>query len=133
MRRCRSTTGDEARVNEQPPRRPGGAARLLLLASTAAGFFAVFSVGFPPASRDRLPVFVAALGLALLAAWSPNRGLVAFAFLFPLAGAADRALGGADARELSEVRLDSMKIGAVNSQLENVRLSICMPPQGTRL
>src|SRR5262249_11147209 len=63
----------------------------------AAGFFAVFSVGFPPASRDRLPVFVAALTLALLAAWSPNRGLVAFAFLFPLAGAADRALGGTDA------------------------------------
>jgi O-antigen ligase len=84
-------------VNDQPPRRPGGAARLLLLASTAAGFFAVFSVGFPPASRDRLPVFAAALGLTLLSAWSPNRGLVAFAFLFPLAGAADRALGGADA------------------------------------
>jgi len=84
-------------VNDQPPRRPGGAVRLLLLAATAAGFFAVFSVGFPPASRDRLPVLVVALGLALLAAWSPNRGLVTFAFLFPLAGAADRALGGADA------------------------------------
>ncbi len=84
-------------MNDRPPRRPGGAARLLLLASAGAGFFAVFSVGFPPASRDRLPVFVASLGLALLSAWSPNRGLVAFAFLFPLAGAADRALGGADA------------------------------------
>ena len=84
-------------MNDQPPRRPGSAARLLLLAATAAGFFAVFTVGFPPASRDRLPVLVLALGLALLAAWSPNRGLVAFAFLVPLAGAADRALGGADA------------------------------------
>jgi len=57
----------------------------------------VFSVGFPPAARDRLPVLALALGLALAAAWSPRAGLIAFSFLFPLAGLGHRALGGADA------------------------------------
>jgi O-antigen ligase len=84
-------------VNEDPPRKPGGAVRLLFLALSAAGSFAVFTVGLPAGARDRLPVLGLALGLALLAAWNPSRGLIAFAFLFPLAGLGDRALGGADA------------------------------------
>ncbi|MEX1244248.1 MAG: O-antigen ligase family protein [Thermoanaerobaculia bacterium] len=84
-------------MNGEPARRPGGAVRLLLLALVAAGFFAVFAVGFPPAARDRLPVLALALGLALLSAWNPNRGLLAFSFLFPLAGLGDRLFGGADA------------------------------------
>ena len=84
-------------MNGEPARRPGGVARLAALAATAAGFFAVFSVGFPPAAPDRLPVLLLALALALVAAWSPARGLVAFAFLFPLSGLGDRAFGGADA------------------------------------
>ena len=84
-------------MNGEPARRPGGVARLAALAATAAGFLAVFSVGFPPAARDRLPVLLLALALGLAAAWNPARGLVAFAFLFPLSGLGDRAFGGADA------------------------------------
>jgi O-antigen ligase len=80
----------------EPAQRPGGGARLLLLLTTAIGFFGVFSLGFPPASPDRLPVLLLALALALLSAWSPVRGLLAFSFLFPLAGAGDRLFGGAD-------------------------------------
>ena len=81
----------------EPARRPGGVVRLLFLALVAAGFFAVFAVGFPPGARDRLPVLVLALGLALLTAWNPSRGLLVFCFLFPLAGLGDRLFGGADA------------------------------------
>lgn len=84
-------------MNGERPRRPGGLARLALLATVGAGSLAVFSIGFPPAARDRLPVLVLALGLALATAWNPRAGLIAFAFLFPLAGLGHRALGGADA------------------------------------
>ncbi len=84
-------------VSDERVRRPGGLARLALLGTVTAGFFAIFSVGFPPAARDRLPVLVLALGLALATAWSPRTGLVAFALLFPLAGLGHRALGGSDA------------------------------------
>jgi len=84
-------------MNGEPARRPGGVARLAALAATAAGFLSVFSVGFPPAARDRLPVLLVALGLALASAWNPARGLLAFAFLFPLSGLGDRAFGGVDA------------------------------------
>ena len=61
----------------------GGLARLLALFAVGAGFFAVFEVGFPPASRGRLPVLVLSLALALLAAWNPHRGLLVFSALFP--------------------------------------------------
>ena len=84
-------------VNDAPARRPGGLARLACLLAAGAGFFTVFSIGFPPASRDRLPVLVLSGGLALLAAWDRGKGLTAFAFLFPLAGLGDRLSGGADA------------------------------------
>ncbi len=84
-------------MNGEPAQRPGGVARLAALVVTIAGFFAVFSLGFPPAARDRLPVLLLALVLALAAAWNPARGLLAFSFLFPLAGLGDRAFGGADA------------------------------------
>ncbi len=86
-----------AGVNDVPARRPGGAARFLLLVATAWGFFEIFWIGFPAASRDRLPVLAVALALALLSAWNREKGLVAFAFLFPLAGLGDRVCGGADA------------------------------------
>jgi O-antigen ligase len=84
-------------LNGEPARRPGGVARLSALIATGIGFFAVFSLGFPPAARDRLPILLAALALGLLAAWNPARGLTAFSFLFPLSGLGDRAFGGADA------------------------------------
>jgi O-antigen ligase len=84
-------------ANGEPPRRPGGAPRLAALIATACGFLAVFSLGFPPAARDRLPILLLALALGLVSAWNPARGLVVFSFLFPLSGLGDRAFGGADA------------------------------------
>ncbi len=84
-------------TNGEPARRPGGAPRLAALVATAFGFLAVFSLGFPPAARDRLPILLLALMLGLVSAWNPARGLVAFSFLFPLSGLGDRAFGGADA------------------------------------
>jgi len=80
-----------------PPRRPGGLARLVALFTVGLGFFAVFEVGFPPASRGRLPVLALSLALSLLAAWNPTRGLLVFSALFPVAGLGDRLFGGADA------------------------------------
>ncbi len=84
-------------MNELPARRPGGSVRLLLLVASVAGFLGVFAIGFPPASRARLPILIVALALAVLSARSRERGLVAFGFLFPLAGLGDRLVGGADA------------------------------------
>lgn len=84
-------------MNEEPAQRPGGGVRLTLLLATLFGFFEVFSLGFPPAARDRLPLLALSLTLAVISAWSPNRGLAALAFLFPLAGAGDRLFGGSDA------------------------------------
>jgi O-antigen ligase len=83
--------------NGEPARRPGGAPRLAALVATAVGFLSVFTLGFPPAARDRLPILLLALALGLVSAWNPARGLVAFSFLFPLSGVGDRAFGGADA------------------------------------
>ena len=84
-------------MNDLPARRPGGVARLLLLIASVAGFLSVFAIGFPPASRARLPILLVVLALALLSAYMRDRGLVAFGFLFPLAGLGDRLVGGADA------------------------------------
>lgn len=84
-------------MNEAEARRPGGLVRLLALLATAVGFFAVFSIGFPPASRERLPVLALAGLLALVAAWDRAAGLAAFAFLVPLAGLGGRLAGGVDA------------------------------------
>jgi O-antigen ligase len=84
-------------VNEAEIRRPGGLARLLALLATAVGFFAVFSIGFPPASRERLPVLALAGLLALVAAWDRAAGLAVFAVLVPLAGLGGRLAGGVDA------------------------------------
>ena len=84
-------------MNDLPARRPGGVARLLLLLASVGGFLGVFAIGFPPASRARLPILCLAIGLALLTAYMRDRGIVVFAFLFPLAGLGDRLAGGADA------------------------------------
>ncbi len=84
-------------MSESPARRPGGLARFAFLIATALAFFEIFAIGFPPASRDRLPVLALAGGLALAAAWDRRLGLAVFAFLFPLAGLGDRLAGGSDA------------------------------------
>jgi O-antigen ligase len=82
---------------ERPSLRPAGAVRILLLAFCVAGFFEILSVGLPPAARGRLPLLLLGVGMALLSAWNPARGLVAFSFLFPLTGIGDRIFGGVDA------------------------------------
>ncbi|MGE5408166.1 MAG: O-antigen ligase family protein, partial [Syntrophothermus sp.] len=84
-------------MNEAGARRPGLVFRLAGLAALAAVFAAVFAVGFPPASRDRLPVLALSGILALVAAWDRRAGLVAFAFVLPFASLGDRLAGGTDA------------------------------------
>jgi O-antigen ligase len=82
---------------ERPSLRPAGGVRILLLAFCVAGFFEVLAVGLPPAARGRLPLLLAGVGMALLSAWNPARGLLAFSLLFPVAGIGDRIFGGVDA------------------------------------
>lgn len=84
-------------MNGEPTRRPGGGARLLFLTASLVGFYEILSRGFAPAARDRLPVLALAVLSALLAAWRPERGLIVFSFVAPLAGLGGRFFGGADA------------------------------------
>ncbi len=77
-------------------RSPGTGARILLFLLAVGASGLLFGVGFAPAAPDRLPVLVIALGLALMAAWSPARAIMAFAFLFPCAGLLTRLSGGTD-------------------------------------
>jgi O-antigen ligase len=83
-------------VTDVPARRPGGLARLAGLAAAGAVYLEIFAIGFPPASRERLPVLVLSAVLALATAWNPGRGLAIFAFLAPVAGLGGRLAGGAD-------------------------------------
>jgi O-antigen ligase len=83
--------------SERPALRPAGGVRVLLLSASLIGFFEILAVGLPPAARGRLPLLLLGLGMALLSAWRPERGLLAFSFVFPLAGLGDRVFGGADA------------------------------------
>src|SRR6185436_12288615 len=55
----------------EPARRPGGAPRLAALLATVLGFASIFTLGFPPGARDRLPLLLVALalGLADAVAW----------------------------------------------------------------
>jgi O-antigen ligase len=84
-------------VNETPVRRPGGLARFACLVAAGVAYLEVFAIGFPPASRARLPLLLLSAGLAAVAAWNRGNGLALFAFLFPLAGLGDRLAGGSDA------------------------------------
>lgn len=78
-------------------RRPGLLFRLGGVAAAAAAYAAIFSIGFPPGARDRLPVLVLSGTLALIAAWDRGTGLVAFSFAMPFASLGDRLVGGVDA------------------------------------
>ncbi|HYV43052.1 MAG TPA: hypothetical protein VEO02_14780, partial [Thermoanaerobaculia bacterium] len=77
-------------------RKPGTGVRVVLFLLSVGGSGLLFALGFPPAAPDRLPVLMIAVGLALAAAWSPARAIVAFAFLFPCAGLLTRFSGGMD-------------------------------------
>ena len=81
---------------DAPVRRPGGLARLAVLVAAVAGYLEIFAIGFPPASRERLPVLALSFAVALAAAWNPGRGLALFAFLAPVAGLGGRLVGSVD-------------------------------------
>ena len=78
------------------PRSPGTARRVLFLLLAFAAGWVLLLLGFPPGAPDRLPVFLLGLLLALLSAVSPARGLIAFSFLFPVAGLLARLWHGTD-------------------------------------
>jgi O-antigen ligase len=84
-------------VSATTARRPGLLFRLACLAAAAAAYAVIFSIGFPPGARDRLPVLLLSGALALLAAWNRRTGLVAFSFVMPFASLGDRLVGGVDA------------------------------------
>ena len=83
-------------ADEPMNRSPGTGVRILLFLLSVIGSGLLFAVGFAPAAPDRLPVLVIAVGLALAAAWSPARAIIAFAFVFPCAGLLTRLSGGTD-------------------------------------
>jgi len=84
-------------VSAPAARRPGLLFRLACLGAAAAAYAAIFSIGFPPGARDRLPVLLISGALALAAAWDRRAGLVAFSFVMPFSSLGDRLLGGVDA------------------------------------
>ncbi len=91
-----STLALPRRAEEPLSRSPRTGARVLLLFASVAGSAVLFGIGFPPAAPDRLPLLLLAVGLALAAAWRPQRAILAFAFLFPCAGLLTRLCGGTD-------------------------------------
>ncbi len=91
-----STLALPRRWEEPLSRSPRTGVRVLLFFASVAGSGILFGVGFPPAAPDRLPLLLLAVGLALVAAWKPQRAILAFAFLFPCAGLLARLCGGID-------------------------------------
>ncbi|HSE62925.1 MAG TPA: hypothetical protein VLG15_04870, partial [Thermoanaerobaculia bacterium] len=79
-----------------PARRPGTATRFLLFLAAVAGSAVVLTVGFPPGARDRLPVLLLSLALALDAVFRPSRAVRDFCFAFPVAGLLASIFGSAD-------------------------------------
>ena len=79
-----------------PARRPGTPARFLLFLAAATGSAVVLTVGFPPGARDRLPVLLLSLALALDAVFRPSRAARDFCYVFPIAGLLASILGSAN-------------------------------------
>jgi O-antigen ligase len=79
-----------------PARRPGTPARFLLFLAAAAGSAVVLTVGFPPGARDRLPVLLLSLALALDAVFRPSRAVRDFCYAFPVAGLFASIFGSAN-------------------------------------
>jgi O-antigen ligase len=79
-----------------PARRPGTPARFLLFLAAAAGSAVVLAVGFPPGARDRLPVLLLSLALALDAVFRPSRAIRDFGYAFPVAGLLAGIFGSAN-------------------------------------
>ena len=77
-------------------RTPGTAVRILLFLLAVSGGVALLFLGFPAGVPDRLPVLVVAVALALVSAGRGDRGVAAFAFLFPCTGLLVRFFGGSD-------------------------------------
>ncbi len=91
-----STVALPRRAEEPLGRSPRTGVRVLLFFASVVGSGILFGIGFPPAAPDRLPLLLLAVGLALAAAWKPQRAILAFAFLFPCAGLLARLCGGTD-------------------------------------
>jgi O-antigen ligase len=77
-------------------RKPGTGVRILLFVLAVSGGVVLLFLGFPAGAPDRLPVLVVAVVLALVSAGRGDRGLTAFAFLFPCTGLLVRLFGGSD-------------------------------------
>ncbi|MEO8430363.1 MAG: O-antigen ligase family protein [Acidobacteriota bacterium] len=88
--------GLTARRGDELVRSPGTLLRVLFFVAAVGGGALLLTEGFPPGSPDRLPVLVAAVSLALVAAASPARGVILFSFVVPCAGLLSRAGGGSD-------------------------------------
>jgi len=83
-------------VEAPPARRPGTPTRFLLFLASAAGSAVVLTVGFPPGARDRLPVLLLSLALALDAVFRPSRAVRDFCYAFPVAGLFASIFGSAN-------------------------------------
>lgn len=83
-------------VAAPPARRPGTPTRFLLFLAAAAGSAVVLTVGFPPGARDRLPVLLLSLALALDAVFRPSRAVRDFGYAFPVAGLLASIFGSAN-------------------------------------
>jgi O-antigen ligase len=76
----------ELDMGSPPERRPGTPFRFFLFPVAVAGSAVVLTVGFPPGARDRLPVLLLSLALALDAVFRPSRAVRDFCYAFPIAG-----------------------------------------------
>ena len=92
-------------------RSPATALRVFYFFAALAAGWVLLLLGFPAGAPDRLPVFLLGVGLALLSAMSPSRGLVAFAFLFPTAGLLARLWHGTDPSAWAPILLASTAAG----------------------
>ncbi|MEP6770116.1 MAG: O-antigen ligase family protein [Acidobacteriota bacterium] len=93
------------------PPSPGTPVRVLLFLAALASGAILLTAGFPPGSRDRLPVLALAVVIALCAAASPARGIALFGFVFPCVGLLARTAGGADPVTWPGVLLSGLAAG----------------------
>jgi O-antigen ligase len=86
----------EIDFSSPPARRPGTPARFFLFVLAVAGSVVVLTVGFPPGARDRLPVLLLSLALALDAVFRPSAAIRDFCYVFPVTGLLASIFGTVD-------------------------------------
>ena len=92
-------------------RSPGTAVRLLFFLLAGVGAWLLLFYGFPPGASDRLPVLTVGLGLCLLSAARPERGILAFSFLFPCAGLLARIFHAGDPAAWPPILFAALAVG----------------------